>query len=141
MKKRVISFLLVAMTIFSLIGTAFAATPRASDYLNNYTVALRADGSGVMTVGMSVEGVGIQEKIGVREVMVEKKINGVWTYQESLDSVDHPEFYAYNSRDYLGSVTYKGTPGVSYRVTLTVYARSGTGSDTGYVTSPVVVCK
>lgn len=141
MKKKAISFLLVMVTLFTLAGTAFAATPRASDNLNNYMVALRAMGNGTMEVSMSVEGVGIQEKIGVREVMIEKKINGSWVYHGSLDSVDYPEFYAYNSRDYLGAVNFAGTPGVSYRVTLTVYARTGTGSDTGYVSSPAVVCK
>lgn len=141
MKKRAISFLLAVVMLLTLTGTAFAVAPRASDYLDSYMVVLRAMGNGTMEVSMSVEGVGIQDKIGVREVMIEKKINGVWTYQESLDSVDYPEFYAYNSRDYLGAVNFTGTPGVSYRVTLTVYARTGTGSDTGYVTSPVVVCK
>ena len=37
--------------------------------------------------------------------------------------------------------TFKGTPGVSYRVTLTVYARNSKGSDTGYITSYTVVCR
>ena len=41
----------------------------------------------------------------------------------------------------VGTTYFQGTPGVSYRVTLTVYARNSKGSDTGYITSYTIVCK
>lgn len=56
-------------------------------------------------------------------------------YYESQFASEHPEFYEYNSRDFVGTTYFQGTPGVSYRVTLTVYARNSKGSDTGYITS------
>jgi len=134
--------------LLSVSGTAFAVengaieiTPFASKYLNSYTVVLAAKGSGKMVVSMSVDGTGIMDKIGVMEVEIDYLKNGTWYYWDSLDSVEHPEFYAYNSRDYVGDAYFTGTPGVTYYVTLTVYAKKGSGSDTGYVTSSAVVCK
>lgn len=90
---------------------------------------------------MTVDGTGIMEKIGVAEVEIEYKTNGVWRYYDSLFAAEHPEFYEYNSRDFVGTTYFQGTPGVSYRVTLTVYARNSKGSDTGYITSYTVICK
>lgn len=72
---------------------------------------------------------------------VKKNSNGVWRYYDSLFAAEHPEFYEYNSRDFVGTTYFQGTPGVSYRVTLTVYARNSKGSDTGYITSYTVICK
>ena len=57
------------------------------------------------------------------------------------NGAEHPEFYDYNTWDYVGTTYFQGTPGVSYRVTLTVYARNSKGSDTGYITSYTVVCR
>lgn len=146
MKKRAISLLTVITLLFSLTSTASAegstwSVTRASQYLDGYSVGIEARGNGEIVLAMTVEGVGIMEKIGVREVYIEKKVNGGWQFHESLDAVEHPEFYDYNSRDYVGSTSFYGTAGISYRVTLTVYARNSRGSDTGYITSYTVVCK
>lgn len=145
MKKRVISFLMVLAVMTSLVGNAFAAqyaiAPRASKNLSEYSVSLSAKGGGEMCVAMSVDGMGVQEKIGIISVDIDQKVNGVWKYYDAQDAVNHPEFYDYNSRDYMGNAYFTGTPGVTYRVTLTVYARSASGSDTGYITSYAIVCK
>lgn len=153
--KKVLSLVIAMCMFFSLSSTAFAvdvgkseAEPtavanvlRASYYLDGYSVGLGAKGSGLMAVAMTVDGVGVMDKIGVREIYIEQKIDGVWKFYDSLDGAEHPEFYDYNSRDYIGTTYFTGTPGVTYRVTLTAYAKKGTGSDTGYITSPTVVCK
>lgn len=153
MKKRIVAFAMAFLMLASAPGTALAVengaigngsieiTPFASKYLNSYTVVLAAKGSGKMNVSMSVDGTGVMDKIGVMEIEIDYLKNGTWYYWGSLDSVEHPEFYSYNSRDYVGDASFTGTPGVTYYVTLTVYAKKGTGSDTGYVTSPAVVCK
>ena len=114
---------------------------RASQYLDGYSVGIEARGNGKIAVAMTVDGTGIMEKIGVAEVEIEYKTNGVWRYYDSLFAAEHPEFYEYNSRDFVGTTYFQGTPGVSYRVTLTVYARNSKGSDTGYITSYTIVCK
>lgn len=156
MKKRVFSILMLMVMLFSTVVTAYAAdvnnvesaimaqatmSPDASLYLDSYSVALGPKGNGIMTISMTVNGVGIMDKIGARELFIEKNVNGAWQYYLTLDGATYPEFYNYNSRSYVGSTTFTGTPGVSYRVTLTAYAKKGTGSDTGYVTSPAVVCQ
>ena len=153
MKKRVVSLIMTIAVLLSLNMTAFAAeypeepdvamwaVARSSAYLDGYSVSIEARGNGEIAVAMTVDGKGVMEKIGVREVEIDHKVNGVWKYYDSLYASEHPEFYNYNSRDYVGTTYFQGTPGVSYRVTLTVYARNSNGSDTGYITSYTVVCR
>ena len=146
MIKKIISTFLVIVIAISLCGSAFASqsnelTPYASYYLNDYTVILSARGNGVMEVTVDVNGVGVQDVIGVSYIDIEQKVNGTWQYCGTLDASEHPDFYEYNSQDYLGSVTFTGTPGVTYRVTVQVYAEKDGGWDTGYITSYTVTCK
>ena len=150
MKKQFLIFALATALLFGASGPAYAvendaveayAIARASQYLDGYSVGIEARGNGKIAVAMTVDGTGIMEKIGVREVEIEYKANGVWHYYESQFASEHPEFYEYNSRDFVGTTYFQGTPGVSYRVTLTVYARNSKGSDTGYITSYTVVCQ
>lgn len=105
------------------------------------SVGIEARGNGTIAVTMTVDGKGKMEKIGVIEVEIEQKVNGNWRYYDSQYGAEHPEFYDYNTWDYVGTTYFQGTPGVSYRVTLTVYARNSKGSDTGYITSYTVVCR
>lgn len=150
MKKRFLTFALAAALLLGLPLPAQAAdfdamavyaVARASQYLNGYSVGIEARGSGKIAVAMTVDGTGVMDKIGVIEVEIEQKVNGAWRYYDSLFASEYPEFFEYNSRDFVGTTYFQGTPGVSYRVTLTVYARNSKGSDTGYITSHTVVCK
>lgn len=93
-----------------------------------------------MVASVSIDGVGVQDKIGILRVDIYKKVNNSWDLHDTMDAVDHPEFYAYNSRDYLGDVEFYGTPGVTYYVTITVVAFKDGGGDTGRISSPAVVC-
>lgn len=114
---------------------------RSSAYLDGYSVGIEARGNGKIAVAMTVEARSKMEKLGVHEVEIEQKVNGNWRYYDSQYGAEHPEFYDYNTWDYVGTTYFQGTPGVSYRVTLTVYARNSKGSDTGYITSYTVVCR
>lgn len=138
MKKKIVSFLLAVLMM------AFSAVPafaRASDYLDDYFVDLYANGDGEMVVQVVVNGVGVLDKIGVRRIDIEHKVNGSWTYYDTLDAVEHPEFYVYDARTYLNEIPFEGTPGDFYRVTVMVYAQRGSGSDTGYVSSASALCR
>lgn len=155
MKRKIISFMMAGALLLSLPATAFASADneyptdilsvhieeRASKYLDGYSVGVDTRGNGTIAVAMNVDGIGIMDKIGVREVEIWYKENGVWKYKDSLYGAEHPEFYDYNSRDYMGTTYFQGTPGVTYQVVLRVYAENSTGSDTGEVTSPEIVCK
>lgn len=147
MKKMTVSWVTVIALLFSLTTTAFAAEENldavllASNYLDGYSVGIEARGNGKIAVIMTVDGKGTMEKIGVSEVYIEEKANGSWKEYETQYAVEHPEFYAYKSQDYVGNAYFYGTPGMSYRVTLTVYAKNSNGFDTGYITSYSVVCQ
>lgn len=145
MKRRAISIFLVIIVIFSCSSTVWAAddgiVPYASDYLDGCSVGLASTGIGRMVVDVTVDAVGIADKIGIIEIYIERQINGKWKFYESLDSVDHPEFYEYNSRDYLNSIYFDAESGYTYRVTITAYARKGSGSDTIDLTSYPCLCR
>lgn len=143
MRKRALSFCLAVMMLLGTVGTAFAVEPRASYTLDDYYVGLTAEGGGVMSVTAVVNGVGEQDKIGVQQIDIEYKtsLNGEWEYYDSLYAAEYPELYAYGERTFMGGVDFDGVPGHYYRVTITAYAKKGTLSDTGYVTSPGVRCK
>lgn len=143
MRKRALSFCLAAMMLLGTVGTAFAVEPRASYTLDSYYVGLSAEGEGKMLISPVVNGVGQQDKIGVQQVDIEYKTsaNGTWEYYDSMYAAEYPEFYTYKDWSYLGDIYFDGVPGHYYRVTITAYAKKGTLSDTGYVTSPGVRCK
>ena len=145
MKTRVTSICLVIITMISLSSTVWAAkneaVPYASDYLDGCSVALASTGVGQMVVDVTVDAVGIADKVGIFEIYVERKEAGKWEFYKSLDSVDHPEFYVYNSRDYLNSIYFSAESGYTYRVTITAYAKKGSGSDTSDLMSYSCVCK
>lgn len=143
MKKRVLSFCLVVMMLLGTVGTALAVEARASYTLDSYSVSLSAAGGGVMSVTAVVNGVGEQDKIGVRQIDIEYKtsLDGEWEYYDTLYAAAHPELYAYGERTFMGGVDFDGEVGHYYRVTITAYAKKGSLSDTGYVTSTGVRCK
>ncbi len=142
MKKKVTAFVLAIIMMFGISGTALASEGqvRASPYLESYYVALFAKGNGKMAVAVSVNGVEKEDVIGMLEVYIEQKIDGKWHYYDSLVSVEYPEFMERNTVTYLHTIYFQGTPGDTYRVTITVYAEKDGGSDTGYVTSSSEVC-
>ena len=145
MRKRFFSVFFLLAVIMSLNNTVWAAdtgvVPYASDYLDGCSVRLRTNGVGSMAVDVTVDAVGIADVVGIIEIYVERQENGKWYFYKSLDSVDHPEFYEYNSRDYLATIHFDAESGYTYRVTITAYAEKGSGSDTLDITSYSCKCK
>lgn len=144
MKTRITSLAFALLLILSLGSNAFAndsdVVPYSSLYLDGCIVALRANGDGEMAVDVVVDSVGKADKVGIREIYVEELKNGKWYFYESLDSVDHPEFYEYNSYCYVNTIKFDGVPGRYYRVTITAYAKKGNGSDTLDHTTDKTLC-
>ncbi len=145
MKRQMVSMVLALITIFSLNSVAWAndeyPVPYASDYLDGCSLGLRSPSTGRMAVDITVDAVGVADVVGIIEIYVERKIDNKWKFYKSLDSVDHPEFYDYNSRDYLATIYFDAESGYTYRVTITAYAEKGSGSDTLDLTSYNCVCK
>lgn len=142
MKKKLMALFVALMVMLSVSGTAFASEGqvRASHYLDSYYVTLVAKGNGKMAVGVAINGVDKEDAIGMREIYIETKIDGKWHYFDTLDYIEHPEFLAYDTDAYVDTAYFYGTPGDTYRVTITAYAEKDGGWDTGYVTSYSEVC-
>lgn len=144
MKKRL---LLLSFALLMLISTTVFATqaggvlPRASYYLDAYYIDFEADGNETMCVSVLVEGTSKQDKIGISYIDIEQKIGNRWSYFDTLEAADYPDFYDYDSYDYMGDVYFEGTPGVEYRVTVCVYAEKDGGSDSRTVTTNSCVCR
>lgn len=145
MKKRLFSIFCIVVAIFNLCGTSLATDtgimPQASDYLDGCSLRLRSTSGGRMAVDITVDAVGIADIVGVREIYIERQEGTKWKFYDSMDSVEHPEFYDYDSRDYLATIYFDGVPGDTYRVTITAYAKKGAGSDTLDFTSYAVLCR
>lgn len=143
MKKRVLLFFLASILLVGGTGIASAVEMRASHNLDSYRVLLAENGGGSMKIVVSVDGVGEQEKIGVQQVDIEHKTSSDadWSPYDTLYAASHPDFYAYKSWSYEGSIYFDGIPGETYRVTVAVYAKDKNGSDTGYVSSYAVTCE
>lgn len=143
MRKRALSFCLAVMVLLGTASAAYAVEARASHNLDDYSVSLSAKGNGVMSVTAVVNGVGEQDKIGVRQIDIEYKtsLDEEWKYYDSLYAAEYPELYTYGERTFMGGVDFDGEVGHYYRVTIAAYAKKGTLSDTGYVTSTGVRCK
>lgn len=118
-----------------------SATPYASAYLSDYSIAFGARDNCRMVITMDVNAPRVMNRIGCMMLIIENKIDGTWYECDTLVSADYPEFYMYNTASYFHSIDYYGEPGVQYRVTMVAYARDNTGSDTGEVTSYVVTCR
>lgn len=155
MKKRLLALLIASLMITSTsmaadvnitntsssLMTWSTATPYASSYLDDYSIAFGARDNCRMVITMDVNGVRTMDRIGCLMLVIEEKINGTWQECDTLMSADHPDFMATNTVSYFHSIDYYGTAGVQYRVTMTAYARDDTGYDTGEVTSYVVTCR
>ena len=149
LKKKAISLVMSALVAFALCGSAAAVSDNSnpdvyvinsSAYLSTYNVALSAQSNHRMAIGVTVTGTSIMDKIGVSIIDIDQKTNGVWSDYNTLYALYNPNFYQYDTASYVDTISFYGAQGVQYRVTLTVYAGKGSGSDTGSLTSYTVTC-
>ena len=108
--------------------------------MERYSTGLSALDNEQLLIRVAKADVSTQDKIGVQRIDIDQLINGQWTYYDTMYSSEHPEFYTYNSPDYVNGIYFNGTHGTTYRVTVKVYAKKGNGSDTGFVTSNSCIC-
>jgi hypothetical protein len=133
MKKRLLcSTVLSVLLIFVMSITAYAAT-NASTLFSEYSANLTANGT-TLTVEIDVVGKQVCDTIGASQVIIQKKVNGVWQFEANLGSS-----YSYNSISHIDSLNYTGTSGKEYRAVVTFYACKGSTSDTKTVTTQSVI--
>ena len=76
-------------------------SPQASLYLSSYSVDLIALGNGRMAIEMDINATGYMTELGVQELYIEKKVNGVWVEYDTVYGAYHSDFYVYNDYTYL----------------------------------------
>ena len=141
-KKKLLVALLAVVLVFAMSATALASDIqpyRASDYLGTYGASITAQANKQMRVYFSVVATGLMDEVGADHITIEKKVNGVWTYDRTISHEDdgYEHMMTSNAAGYAAAVYFTGTVGVEYRATVTVYAGDSTGSDTGDVTTEV----
>ena len=146
MRKKVLCVFVSLILLFNCFPVALAVGPegventQSSQYLSSYTVALIALSNGKMAVEMDVNATGYMTQVGVQELYIEQKINGVWQEFDTVYGAAHSDFFEYNDYTYLGEYFFYGVNGRQYRVTMTAFARNSSGSDTGDVMSVTATC-
>ena len=144
-KKKLLVALLAVVLVFAMSATALASDIqpyRASDYLGTYSGSITAQSGKQMKVTFSVVGTGMMTEVGADHITIQKKVNGVWTYDRTISHEDegYENMMRSNAVSHGTSVYFTGTAGVEYRAVVTAYAADSTGSDTGDVTTSSATC-
>lgn len=124
---RAISVLLLMACFLHL---SVYATTRASDQIFAYEVDAVACGGGKVAIGFSIEGTDIMNSLGASKIRIYEP-NGhlaeVFLKSDEGMTASNKSFYGHTMYFY-------GTPGVEYKVTVTVFAEDDNGSDSRSVT-------
>lgn len=137
MKKRIVAFCLSLLLLVS--SFSVSAAVQDSDYLGSYTMGMLAQGDGLMCISYTVCGVGIMDKVGAVEIVVEEKIGSYWFEYQVFDG-EEDGLYSYGTITKSGDLYFYGIPGTTYRATIIPYAELDGGSDTGDLTCTPEVC-
>lgn len=135
MKRAFALVLTLMMTISCCLGVASAAETvdtRASVTLSDYNAMIKAgSGSGDILIGYEVSANMIATEVGVSSIAIYKSGG---TYVTTI----YGGMSSYNDDFCKGTYTYSGTSGVSYYAKVTVFATSGSVSDSRTVTTSTV---
>ena len=145
-KKKLLVALLAVVLVLAMSATALASDIqpyRASYYLTRYSASITAQADRQMRVYFSVVATGLMDEVGADYITIEKKVNGVWTYDRTISHEDdgYEHMMRSNAVTHAAAVYFSGTVGVEFRATFTVYAGDSTGSDTGDVTTSGATCR
>ena len=156
MKKRICAFIsaivLMSTTFTSVnaidtlgsqdLTVTYSVSPFASAYLDDYSISIGARDNCRIVITMDVNAVRTVDKLGCLMLVIDQKIDGVWSTYDILYGIENPNFYMYDTHSYLGSYSFYGDEGVQYRATMTAYAQDSSGHDTGEeITSHVITCR
>lgn len=134
--KRIFTLALtVIMAITCCLGAASAVDivdERASITLSDYNATIKAGSSkGSVLIGYNVSANMVATEVGVSSIAIYKS-NGSYVTTVSGGMTSS------NTNMYAGTYTYYGTSGESYYARVTVFAKSGSVSDSRTVTTSTV---
>lgn len=142
MKKiyRIIAFVLVI--VMSLSAVAFAAVPPAEDiqssrFIAGKHAAVTAMGGGTIRITYSVSAYYSIDELGACQINLYKSTGQLMkTYYSSA----YANMMGYNCGTHSGYVTYPGTVGTGYYVSIAFYAEDGGIGETKTITTGVTIC-
>lgn len=124
---RIASVLLLMLYILSI--SAHAAT-RASDQIFGYEAEAVACGNGKIAIGFSIEGTGFMNSIGAEKIYIYEPNGRLAGFFLKSDE----GMTASNKVSHGATMYFSGTPGVEYKVVVTVFAEDDRGSDSRKIT-------
>lgn len=122
-------------------ATTPAATPRASDYLMEYTAYICAMGGGDLEIWFEVTGTGRWADIGVLNIyLYESTDNSNFYWVKTFQFMDYDSMLWHNDYMCMDYVPYDGVPGRYYKAYVQIWAGPEDGGDTRYIWTPVERC-
>lgn len=128
MKQFVRNLCVVMAVVMLLTIPAYAAEPRASDYIMSTCVYLTKESSTRFDVWHEVIALGYMNELGAAEIKIQESTDGQnWTTVETITPSDEPSMTTENDFAYAGSVSYTGVSGRYYRARIIMFAENSTG--------------
>lgn len=129
MFKKYFRILAVIASLAVLCSISVSASiTRASAYISCYEMDVLPAGSGRLAIEFSIEGTGTMSAIGARSISVYRQEDNKWIYDGGFDRNDYGMVDT-NTGKHGNTMYYYGVPGTKYKVTVTLFAEKGTGSD------------
>lgn len=129
---RAAAVILVVAMVLPVCASA-AGQPRASQYLDFYSAEVYDAGGGKVEVCFSVNGMGLQELLGVSNIKLYESEDGVnWTRVKTYNIVYYPNMIKANAAYHSGHVDYQGESGMYYKAYVTFFGGTDDGGDTRY---------
>lgn len=132
---RIIALALVIMIVLSASsGTVYAATPRASYFLDSYNTYIYPAALGKIQVWYSITGVEYMDDIGVLTIQLyESTDNQTWNWVKTYTHDSTSGMLAQNDYYHSGHVDYSGTIGRYYKAYVCIWAGKDGSGDTRYM--------
>lgn len=147
-KSRLLVKLITILLIVSLCApisaqgaTPEATTPRASDYLMEYTAYICAMGDGDLEIWFEVLGTDYWADIGVLRVyLYESTDNSNFYWVKTFQFTDYESMLWHDNYFCVDYVPYEGVPGRYYKAYVQIWAGPEDGGDSRYIWTPVERC-
>ncbi len=139
MKRKLLSLVLVAALVLSVLGpAAYALDTRASDTLDYYDVTIsKGSKSGEVDISFTVAAASIADSVGVSSIKIYRS-NGGGAYVTTIRGTLDNGLLASGSSRHSATYTYDGVSGISYYAVVTVTATIGGVTDSRTVTTSTV---
>lgn len=130
--KRFIKCICLVLSLALLLAVpAQAAEARSSSFFTRSAVYLYETSSTTFQAWFDVTGTGIMDKIGAKEIKIQRSSdNENWTTMATYSMDNYSSLICENTSTHSACVTYTGSKGYYYRAYIKLYAKNETGTAT-----------